>query len=168
MWSWFPSKNFFFCITTTQETNFSVYTCLRVVSSCFSATWVGAKRILPNCLGWAFFYIFKAIKKPQIKVWELDSLARQPVPDMTAPIWLIKTAIVISKVHFAEQYWLIRELLINVRLLICSSVDQPTEKRVRKWAISLEDLVDDPQGTETRETTLYKQGLNWAAKRRNL
>ena len=66
----------------------------------------------------------------------------------------------ISKVHFAEQNWLIRALLINICLLICSSVDQPTEKRVRKWAISLEDLVDDPQGTETREKTLYKQGLN--------
>jgi hypothetical protein len=28
---------------------------------------------------------------------------------------------------------------------ICS-VDVPTEKRVRKWAISLEDLISDPLG----------------------
>ena len=161
MWSWFPSKSFFFCIIKHKRRIASVYTCWRAVSSCFSATWVGAKRILPNCLGWAFFYIFKAIKKPQIKVWELDSLARQPVPD--APIWLIKTAVVISRCILLSKIGSFTD-----KFLICSSVDQPTEKRVRKWAISLEDLVDDPQGTETRETTLYKQGLNWAAKRRNL
>ena len=42
-----------------------------------------------------------------------------------------------------------------------SSVDQPTEKRVRKWAISLEDLVDDPQGKKKKPSCEGNTVLIW-------
>ena len=48
--------------------------------------------------------------------------------------------------------------LVNLFLfLIIIRVDQPTEKRVRKWAISLEDLVTDSLGLQEFLTYLKKQ-----------
>ena len=41
-----------------------------------------------------------------------------------------------------------RNALYIFLILFCCSVDTPTEKRVRKWELSLEDLVLDPLGVK--------------------
>lgn len=33
-------------------------------------------------------------------------------------------------------------------LLVCRRVETPTEKRVRRWALSMEELVSDPTGLQ--------------------
>ena len=56
----------------------------------------------------------------------------------------------------------IKEIAAVTLSLSFSSVDQPTEKRVRKWAISLEDLVDDPQGKKKKNLWRGKYGSDLA------
>ena len=55
----------------------------------------------------------------------------------------------------------IKEIAAVTLSLSFSSVDQPTEKRVRKWAISLEDLVDDPQGKKKKKPGEGNTVLIW-------
>ena len=54
--------------------------------------------------------------------------------------WLLNQPMQVSSSGSMEK------LLLNHAVLTFCRVENPTENRVRKWKISLEDLVTDPQG----------------------